>query len=64
MRPGLGAVSIWQLPFFLEKNLRYFFMSEDINENTAEFTCLNCGNSELIAPLISVRYTGEQIWIC
>lgn len=35
-----------------------------MEKNTVEYNCLNCGNSETIAPLISVRYAGEEIWIC
>jgi len=26
--------------------------------------CLNCDEGEDTMPLISIRYLGEQIWIC
>lgn len=35
-----------------------------MEQNLAEYNCLNCGNSEMEAPLVSVRYGGENIWIC
>jgi len=35
-----------------------------MENNTVEYRCLNCGNSEMKAPLVAVRYAGEQIWIC
>ena len=35
-----------------------------MDQNTMENQCLNCVNSEMVAPLISLRYAGEHIWIC
>ncbi len=35
-----------------------------MDEAAAELRCLNCNNSEMNAPLVAVRYAGEQIWIC
>ncbi len=26
--------------------------------------CLNCGRTESVIPLVSLRYDGEQAWIC
>lgn len=28
------------------------------------YHCLNCGRDETIIPLVSLRYAGEQAWIC
>jgi len=26
--------------------------------------CLNCGQSEMFAPLVTLRHAGQQAWIC
>jgi hypothetical protein len=26
--------------------------------------CLNCGRSEEMVPLVNLRYSGNQAWIC
>ena len=26
--------------------------------------CLNCGRPETVIPLVSLRYNGDQAWIC
>ncbi len=28
------------------------------------YQCLSCGRDETIIPLVSLRYAGEQAWIC
>ncbi len=30
----------------------------------ADQICLNCGRSESVIPLVSLRYDGNQAWIC
>jgi ribosomal protein L37AE/L43A len=35
-----------------------------MEKDSNKYNCLNCGNSEMEAPLVSVRYAGENIWIC
>ena len=35
-----------------------------MENDSPKYRCLNCGNSEMEAPLIAVRYAGESIWIC
>lgn len=35
-----------------------------MDDNPTTAACLNCGNSEMKALLIAVRYAGEMIWIC
>jgi len=35
-----------------------------MTESEDRFNCLSCGASEMEIPLVSVRYAGEQIWIC
>ncbi|MCP4165950.1 MAG: hypothetical protein GY759_08675 [Chloroflexi bacterium] len=32
--------------------------------NTTSYQCLNCERSETQIPLVSLRYNGEQGWIC
>jgi hypothetical protein len=27
-------------------------------------TCLHCGKTESAAPLLSIRFSGEEYWIC
>lgn len=26
--------------------------------------CLNCDRSEMMTPLVSLRYRGDQTWVC
>lgn len=28
------------------------------------YACLNCGQPEELAPLVSLRYQGRSAWIC
>ena len=28
------------------------------------YLCLNCGRPEAVVPLVSLRYNGNQEWIC
>lgn len=35
-----------------------------LNEKSESVRCLSCGRSEAVIPLISLRYGGEQAWIC
>lgn len=28
------------------------------------FHCLNCERAESVVPLVSLRYAGDQAWIC
>ena len=28
------------------------------------YRCLNCDRTEAIVPLVSLRYDGDQAWIC
>ncbi|MCP4429062.1 MAG: hypothetical protein GY803_31640 [Chloroflexi bacterium] len=32
--------------------------------NSETLTCLNCEQSETKIPLVSLRYAGQQAWIC
>ena len=33
-------------------------------DTTTPLTCVNCGRPETIVPLVSLRYRGQQAWIC
>ena len=35
-----------------------------MDELNTPLTCLNCGRSETIIPLVSLRFKGRQAWIC
>jgi hypothetical protein len=35
-----------------------------LNETFEPLHCLSCDRSEAEAPLISLRYDGQQAWIC
>jgi Zn-finger protein len=35
-----------------------------MNEAETIYTCLNCRRSEDQIPLVSMRHSGKQIWIC
>ena len=34
------------------------------NELNEQKYCLNCERSEAVIPLVSLRYSGSQAWIC
>lgn len=33
-------------------------------ENKTHTQCLNCDRSEMMTPLVSLRYGGSQAWVC
>lgn len=35
-----------------------------MSENKTPTQCLNCDRSEMMAPLVSLRYGGSQAWVC
>ncbi len=35
-----------------------------MDKSKEQIACLSCGSSESEIPLVSVRFGGEQIWIC
>ena len=35
-----------------------------MQETNTPHQCLNCERSETVIPLVSLRYTGQQAWIC
>ncbi len=35
-----------------------------MEENTKTYTCLNCNQPETVVPLVNLRYSGKQAWIC
>lgn len=35
-----------------------------MDDDNVQLACINCGRSEMEIPLVSVRYSGEQIWTC
>jgi len=35
-----------------------------LTEVNEPFRCLNCDRSEVVVPLISLRYDSDQAWIC
>lgn len=35
-----------------------------MKENEMIFACLSCGRLEVQAPLLALRFNGEQVWIC
>lgn len=35
-----------------------------MDELNTPLACLNCGRSETIIPLVSLRFKGQQAWIC
>lgn len=35
-----------------------------MNNTDTTYSCLNCDRSETDVPLVSLRYAGNQEWIC
>ena len=35
-----------------------------MNTNDQPLNCFNCNRSELVIPLITIRFAGHQTWIC
>ena len=35
-----------------------------MSENSITQHCLNCSRPETVVPLVNLRYSGRQAWIC
>jgi hypothetical protein len=35
-----------------------------VSEGLIDLSCLNCNRPETVIPLVNLRYSGRQAWIC